>query len=64
MNYKEWINSIITRFDWLDLMLIELSNIAFGLLLAKLFPALTAIGAGWLVLAVVLLGLRPLLKVW
>jgi hypothetical protein len=64
MSYKEWINSAIKKFDWLDLMLIEFSNIAFGILLAKLFPSLTAVGAGWLILAVVLLGLRPIMKVW
>jgi hypothetical protein len=64
MTYKEWVNSAIQRFDWLDLMLIEFSNIMFGLILAKMFPALIAIHVGWLILAMVLLGLRPLMKVW
>lgn len=64
MSYKEFVNSAVKKFDWLDLMLIELANIAFGLLLAKLFPPLTAVHYGWLILAVVLLSLRPMRKIW
>jgi hypothetical protein len=45
-----------------DVVLIEFSCIAFGLLLAALFPGLREIGAGWLLLAVVLFAVRPMSK--
>lgn len=64
MSYKEFVNTAIKKFDWMDLMLIELANIAFGLLLAKAFPQLMAVHFGWLILAVVLLSLRPMRKIW
>lgn len=64
MTLKKWMDSIITRLDGLDLMLIKLSSVALGLLLAKLIPSLTTVGTGWLVLAMLLPGLRPMMKVW
>ena len=64
MTYTEFIDATIKKFDWLDMMLIELANIVFGLMLVKAFPSLTAVHFAWLVLAMVLLSLRPMRKVW
>jgi hypothetical protein len=62
MNFTAWANSVIKKLNWVDVALIEFSCIAFGLLLAALFPGLREIGVGWLLMAVVLFAVRPIHK--
>jgi len=63
MNFKTWTETKLRKLDWIDLGLIKLSCLVFGILLAVLIPALTTIKTWLLVVVVVLLAIKPLLKV-
>lgn len=62
MGFSNWLNSKIRKFNWTDLACVELSNIAFGLMLAALIPSLLTINVWWYAIAWVVLGLKPLYK--
>lgn len=50
--------------DWLDMGLVKFSCIVFGIILAALLPELREINLWWLLLAVLVLAIRPLYRVY
>lgn len=60
ISFIDWANSIVKKFTIVDVFLIELSSLAFGLLLAALIPSLIKINIWWLIAAIILLAIRPL----
>lgn len=62
MGFLIWANSIVKKFTIVDVFFIELSSLAFGVLLAALIPSLLDINVWWIVIAVILLALKPTYK--
>lgn len=62
MGFITWANSIVKKFTIVDVFFIELSSLAFGVLLAMLIPALREITVWWVVILVVLLAVIPTYK--
>jgi len=60
MGFIKWANSIVKKFTIVDVFLIELSSVAFGILFAALIPALIEINVWWIVAVVILLAIKPL----
>lgn len=60
MNFINWANSIVKKFTIIDVFLIELSSLAFGILLVALVPSLMEINIWWIVAVVILLAIKPL----
>ncbi|MBD3338919.1 MAG: hypothetical protein GF353_07415 [Candidatus Lokiarchaeota archaeon] len=60
MGFINWANSIVKKFTIIDVFLIELSSLAFGVLLVALVPSLMKINIWWIVAAVILLAIKPL----
>ena len=59
MSFTSWANSKIQKLNWLDVVLVELSCIVYGILLAVLIPALIKVNEWWLVAGFIILGLKP-----
>ncbi len=59
MNFIDFLNAKIKKMDWLDIGLVKFSCIVFGILLAILIPQLLAINIWYLVILVLLFGIRP-----
>ena len=64
MSFKSFLDAKIQKMDWLDVGLVKLSCIAFGILLAILIPGLVAINIWWFVAVVIILGIRPFYRVY
>ena len=64
MNLKSFFDAKVKKMDWLDVGLVKFSCIAFGILLAILIPGLIEINLWWFVAAVIILGIRPLYRVY
>lgn len=62
MGFIHWANSIVKKFNIVDVFLIELSSLAFGVLLAVLIPSLLEINVWWIALAVIILAIKPTYK--
>jgi len=60
----EFIKSKVKQLDWIDIGLIKWSCIAFGILIAMLFPEILSINI-WLIVAIIIvLALRPTYRVY
>ncbi len=59
MKFKSFMNSKVSKMDWLDIGLIKWSCVAFGILLAILIPKLTEINIWWFIAIVIILAIRP-----
>ena len=60
----EFIKSKVKQLDWVDIGLIKWSCIAFGILIAMLFPEILSINI-WLIVAIIIvLALRPTYRVY
>lgn len=55
----EFIKSKVKQLDWIDIGLIKWSCIAFGILIAMLFPEILNINIWLIVAIIVVLALRP-----
>jgi len=55
----EFIKSKVKQLDWIDIGLIKWSCIAFGILIAMLFPEILSINICLIVAIIVVLALRP-----
>ena len=64
MSFKSFCDAKVKKMDWLDIGLVKISCIAFGILLAILIPGLITINIWWLVAAVIILGIRPFYRVY
>ncbi|MFO7874805.1 MAG: hypothetical protein R6U62_10015 [Bacteroidales bacterium] len=62
MEFFDWINSKIRRFNWTDLAFVELSSISFGLLLATLIPSLVTVNSWVFLVLWILLAMKPISK--
>ncbi|MBN1861746.1 MAG: hypothetical protein JW840_09835 [Candidatus Thermoplasmatota archaeon] len=62
MGFITWANSIVKKFTIIDVFFIELSSLAFGVLLTMLIPPLREITVWWVVILVVLLAVIPTYK--
>lgn len=60
MSFIKWANSIVKKFTIIDLFLVELSSLAFGVLLVVLIPSLAEINTLWIIAIVILLAMKPL----
>ena len=60
---KFWKEKFWKRASFTDYMLVKLSAITFGIMLACLIPTITAINFLWFAAITVLLGIKPLLTV-
>lgn len=60
----EFIKSKVKQLDWIDIGLIKWSCIAFGILLAMLFPEILNIDIWLIVAIIVILALRPTYRVY
>ena len=56
----KWLNSIVKKFTITDIFLIELSSLAFGILLVKLIPTILTINIWLIITTVVILAIKPL----
>ena len=52
------------KIGYVEISLIKLSCIAFGLMLAAWIPALTRVNGGWYLLIFILAAIEPLFKVF
>jgi hypothetical protein len=50
--------------DWLDIGLIKWSCIAFGIIIAIIFPAITEINVWWYVVISFALAIRPIYRAY
>ncbi len=57
-------DSKVKKMDWIDVGLVKWSCIAFGLLLAMLFPVLLNINIYYIIVIVVILAVRPMYNVY
>jgi len=64
MSFKSFLESKTDKLDYLDIGLIKWSCIAFGVLLAMLFPSLIEISIYWIVAIVLILGVRPMYRAY
>jgi hypothetical protein len=62
MGFINWANSIVKKFNIVDVFLIELSSLAFGIMLAVLVPSLIEINVLWIAIAVIILAIKPTYK--
>jgi len=60
----EFIKSKVKQLDWVDIGLIKWSCIAFGILIAMLFPEILDINIWLIVAIIVVLALRPTYRVY
>ena len=60
----EFIKSKVKQLDWIDIGLIKWSCIAFGILIAMLFPEILDINIWLIVAIIVVLTLRPTYRVY
>jgi len=60
MSFINWANSIVKKFTIIDVFLIELSSLAFGILLVALIPSLMEINIWWIITVIILLAIKPL----
>lgn len=63
MSFGSWLNLKVKELDWLDIALVKLSCVAFGVLLVVLIPKLVEINVWWIVAVVILLAERPAYRV-
>ena len=54
-----WKEKFWKRASFADYILVKLSCVAFGIMLATLIPSLIEINVWWIIAAVILLGIRP-----
>jgi hypothetical protein len=62
MCFSKWINSKLKKMSYVDIALVKLSSIAFGVLLAALFPVIAGIDPWWIAALVAVLAVKPLYK--
>jgi hypothetical protein len=63
MNVFSWGNSKVKKLNWLDMGLVKLACMVFGILLAVLIPSLVKVNIWLLVTIVVILAIKPAMKV-
>jgi len=63
MSFKEWTDSKIKKFGWIDISCTKLSVFAFTLMLAKLWPPLLSLEWYWYAVIFVLAAIIPMSKV-
>ena len=59
-----WKEKVWEKLSFTDYILIKLSCIAFGVMLAVLFPSLIEINVWWIIAIVILLAIKPLSTVF
>ncbi len=64
MSFSSWAEAKVRKMDFWDIGLIKWSCIAFGVVLAILIPGLREINVWYWVALVILLGIRPMYRVY
>ena len=59
MGFTSWANSKIKKLNWVDIVFIEFSCIAFGILLVALIPKLIEVNIWLIFIIFIILGLKP-----
>jgi hypothetical protein len=59
MSFGNWADSKVKNLGWVDVALVKLSCTAFGIMLAALIPSLIEINIWWIVVAIVILVIKP-----
>jgi len=60
----KWANSVVKKFDWIDVKLIGITGVFLGFIIVRLFPSILTVTIGvWVVIAIILY-IRPLSKVF
>ena len=64
MSFIQWVNSKIKKMNWVDMALLKLSCMVFGIMLVVLIPSLIDISIWWLLIAFIALALKPMYAVF
>ncbi len=64
MSFSSWAETKVRKMDFWDIGLVKWSCVAFGVALAILFPVLREVNVWYWVALVVLLGVRPVYRVY
>lgn len=64
MKLFKWMDSKINRMNWLDIGMLKIACIVFGIFLAKLIPSLTKITFFWLMIIFIAAAILPMLKIY
>lgn len=64
MSFGTWTDSKIKKLSWVDVALVKLSCVAFGVMLVALIPSLVEINVWWIVAVAILLAIKPAYKVF
>lgn len=59
-----WKEKVWKKLSFADYILIKLSCVAFGVVLAALIPTLIEINVWWIIAVALLLAIKPLYTVW
>ncbi len=62
MCFSKWISSKLKKMSCVDMAFVKASSVAFGVLLAALFPAIAGIDPWWIAALVAVLAVKPLYK--
>lgn len=60
MSITSWADSKLDKLNWVDMAFTKVSCFVFGILLARLIPGLLEINILWIVVAWILLAIKPL----
>lgn len=64
MSLGRWMDRKVKRMDWIDMGCVKAGAMLFGLLAAKLWPALLSLDPWVYVLALLLVSIRPVTRVF
>jgi len=64
MGFRTWTDSKIKKLSWVDVALVKLSCVAFGVMLVALIPSLVEINVWWIIAVAILLAIKPAYKIF
>lgn len=64
MSFGTWTDSKIKKLSWVDVALVKLSCVAFGVMLVALIPSLVEINVWWIIAVAILLAIKPAYKIF
>ena len=62
--FESWANAKVKKMDWMDIGLLKISCVIFGILLVAFFPVVLTVDIWLLIAAVVIFGFKPLYTVY
>jgi len=64
MNFINWANNKIKKFDWLDMALIKISVFSFALMIVKLWMPIVTLDWYWYAIIFILASARTAFKLY